>query len=336
MFAMMRFRTTLSTRPFAVATILLGIGVITRLSMILPLVAFGVYVVFVLRERPGRLIALALLAAVILLPFAAWQGYYNHLRTGLWLVSPVQTSQYARSNGLTGNLAVGLTGLLFSPGKSIFVYIPLGLISVICFRRFLRHYPAEGLFMALLLGMWLLLHAKLESWYGSWGWGPRHMVTIAPVLALPACVNFEWMQATLWRRSLLLCATTWGFVLSLASIIGNWAFRMDLAVWEGRWDALIWSLRGGQAVDMIVSAESNLGNMALHRPTPPFPLHSAVNGYASNTINVWINSAAYQGAPPILLAAVGLGLASIAAYCFIALRKIEGQVSAKAAGQEAK
>ncbi len=335
MFSMMYFKKTLATRPFVLATLLLGLGVITRLSMVVPLIAFGVYVTLVLWKRPARLIPLGLLAGALLLPFAAWQCYYNHLRTGLWLVSPVQTAQYAHNNGLTGDLAVGLTGLLFSPGKSIFVYIPLALISIVCFRRFAQSYLSEAVFVAILSVLWLLLHSKLASWYGSWGWGPRHMVTITPVLVLPACVNLEWMQEKLWRRSLLLGAITWGFVLSLSSIIGNWVFRMNLSLSEGRFDSLIWSPSQGQAVDMIEAAVSNLRKLVLHTPIPRFPEHSPANGYASNTINVWINSAAYQGAPPIILAAAGFGLLAVAAYCLFALRKIEDRITAKAIGQEA-
>ena len=185
-------------------------------------------------------------------------------------------AQYASDNGMRGNLALGLRGLLFSPGKSVFVYIPLAIISVVCFRRFAARYPSEATFVALLSGLWLLIHAKLgNNWFGAWGWGPRHFVTIAPVLVLPACVAWDWMKENVWRRCLLLSALSWGAVLSVASIMGNWSYRMRLANAVGgdyATDvAMVWSLRKGQAVDMIVSSASNVRNLFLGVSGPNLP-----------------------------------------------------------------
>ena len=322
MLSMMQFARTKNTRLFLLATTLYGLGAITRLSMVLPLVAFGVYLTMVFWQDRLQLIRLTLIGGLALVPFVVWQGYYNHLRTGHWLISPVQTAQYAVNNGLTGDLAVGITGLLFSPGKSIFVYCPLALLSVVCFRRFMARYPPEAAFVAVLSVLWLLLHAKLASWFGAWGWGPRHFITIAPVLALPACATWEWMTESLWRRSLLACALGWGAMLSVSSIIGNWHFRMGLAYVQGRGDAMIWSLSRGQALDMIAGAVANVRNVILHVPGPTIPGLSPINRYASNSVNVWINSAAYQGVPPILLVAAAFGLTAVAVYSCVALRQM--------------
>jgi hypothetical protein len=233
----------------------------------------------------------------------------------------VISDQYASSNGLTGNLAQGVLGLLFSPGKSIFLYVPLALLSVVCFRRFMADYPCEAVFAAVLSGMWLLVHAKMATnWYGAWGWGPRHFVTIAPILVLPACVCWEWMRESLWRHIVLRCALTWGAILSASSIIGNWHYRMALADAQGRHDAMLWSLSGGQALDMIAGAISNLRNMAVKAPIPSLLHYSPIDCYASNTINVWMNSAAYAGISRLLLAAAAVTLLAVAAYCALALR----------------
>jgi hypothetical protein len=323
MFCMMQFRRTAKTRYFLVATFLCGLGIVTRLTMVLLLAAFAIYLVPVFWRDRGRLIRLAPIGIAVLAPFGLWQAYYNHLRTGHWLVAPVISDQYASTNGLTGNLALGMSGLLFSPGKSIFLYVPLALLSVVCFRRFMAIYPSEAIFSAVLPGMWLIVHAKMATnWYGAWGWGPRHFVTIAPVLVLPACACWEWMQASSWRRILLRCALAWGAILSAASIIGNWHFRMALADAQGRHDAMLWSLSNGQALDMIAGAMSNLRNIAMRAPIPTLAPYSAINCYASNTVNVWMNSAAYAGIPRLLLFLAALMLLAVAASCAMALRRI--------------
>ncbi len=176
-------------RHVAAAFALLGLGVATRVSMVLPVAASAVYVLAAEGWSIARSWRAAAVAALALAPFLAWQLWYNHLRTGNPLVSPVQTAQYAANNGLDGPLLTGVMGLLFSPGKSVFVYAPLLVLSVARFPRFARSHRPEALYLAILAGAWLLLHAKLRSWWGAWGWGPRHFVTVVPLLLLPALAD---------------------------------------------------------------------------------------------------------------------------------------------------
>jgi len=328
MFSMMQFRKTEKSSYFLIAMAFCGLGIITRLTMALLLVALAAYLTMVFWRDWKRLSRLVPIGMAALAPFAIWQAYYNHLRTGHWLLSPVISEQYASSNALTGNLAFAALGLLFSPGKSIFLYIPLALLSVVCFRRFMAAYPCEALFVAVLSAMWLIIHSKMATnWYGAWGWGPRHFVTIAPVLVLPACVSWEWMKDNPWRRIALRCALAWGAILTVSSIIGNWHFRMALADSQGRhdYDVMLWSPTQGQAVDMIAGALSNIRNMAAGISGPCLPSYSAFNCHASNTVNIWMNSAAYAGVSRLLLAAAALGLLSVAVYCWLALCHIRRQ-----------
>ena len=85
---------------------------------------------------------------------------------------------------------------------------------------------------------------------------------------------------------------------------------------------MLWSLTRGQALDVIAGAISNLRNIAVKAPIPCLSSYSRINCYASNTINVWINSAAYAGIPRPLLAAAAVTLLAVAAYCALALRGI--------------
>jgi hypothetical protein len=325
MFSVLLFRKTEQIRYFIIAMILCGLGIVTRLTMALLLVALAAYLVMAFWRDWKRLSRLMLIAMAVLAPFALWQAYYNQLRTGRWLLSPVVSGQYASTNALTGNLPYAALGLLFSPGKSIFLYIPLALLSVVTFRRFCASYPCEALFVALLSGMWLIVHSKMATnWYGAWGWGPRHFVTIAPILVLPACVSWEWISESLWRRMALRCVLAWGAILTVSSIIGNWHLRMALADSQGRhdYDIMLWSPTQGQATDMIAGAMSNFRNMIEGTAGSCLPSYSAINCYASNTVNVWMNSAAYAGVPRLLLAFAAIGLLSVAVYCWRALRQI--------------
>jgi len=97
-----------------------GAAVITRISMVLPVGLLRLAGLFfdVGRASWRQTIVRAATMGGALLPFMIWQMGYNHLRTGSVWTSPVQTAQYQVANGLDGDLITGLTGLLFSPGKS--------------------------------------------------------------------------------------------------------------------------------------------------------------------------------------------------------------------------
>jgi len=301
------FRGSSELRMFIGAMLFFGLGVITRLSMVLPLIGAWVYVLCFVRN-PRRLAKLVIIGVLVLLPFAAWQMYYNHLRTGYYLVSPVQTAQYAGNNSLDGPLLVGLSGLLFSPGKSVFVYCPMALLSLFCFAPFWRKFRPEAVFTVTVTLAWFLLHAKLRSWYGAWGWGPRHFITITPLLALPFLASgMEWLRGkTRWSLALFLLG--WGLLLSICSVIGNWYFRMALANQQGRLNEFVWSLTGNQSVDMIKGAAGNFQRMAHRLPFETIPGMSETNQYVSNTLNIWPVGAYHNHVPLYILAPVALVL----------------------------
>lgn len=329
LFSMLQFRKTGKIGLFILSMVLLGTAVITRLTMVLAVIAFALYLVCALWHQRAWLVRLLAGGAVILVPFAMWQMFYSHLRTGHFLISPMQSGQYA-ANSLNGNLLAGISGYLFSPGKSIFVYMPLAILSIVAFRDFAAKYQPEAVLIASLSIFWILVHSRLAIWYGSWGWGPRYFITIAPFLVLPSLVSWEWLMERRWRRIAVVCALAWGTTLSAASIIGNWHYRMFLAYTDNRFDAMNWSLRQGQAVDMLRGAVSNFLIMIEHRPIPELPDFSPINRYASNTVNVWMNSAAYAGVPKALIVLITLILAAIVVWCWVALHRVETRQDQKA------
>ena len=322
MASLLHYQRTGRENSYLLAAGLLGTGVVTRISMVLAVAAFAVYVAMAFWGEWRRLFRLTWLGCAALAPFAVWHGYYNHLRTGNWLLTPFLTAQYARNNAMNGDLGTGVAGLLFSPGKSVFVYFPLAILTVYCFRRFFRRWRAEAVLVAVLAGLWLVVHAKQANWYGSWGWGPRHFVTIMPMVALPACVCWEWIAERAIGRWMKRGALAWGFLLAASSIAGNWIFRIFLAFEEKRDGELIWSITGGQAMDMILSSGENLRRLVVGEPGPTIAGITAVHRHVSTTINVWPNMAIYSGVPVALVAAVVAVLALVAGSCGVMLLRI--------------
>lgn len=277
----------------------LGFGFITRISMILAIFTSFVYLLMIYRSSFSNKLREISLALITLIPFFLWQSWYNYLRTGIFYKSPVQTSVYAANNSLDGNLFVGISGLLFSPGKSLFIYAPLLILSVILYKKFYHQWKKEALYVLILSILWLLLHSKLKSWYGAWGWGPRHLITILPVLFFPFATNITYVWGNVKLRFLAIILGLYGFLLSLSSIISNWHFRIAYAFQNKLLgdDLFVWSLWQNQSIDMLKAAFSNILRLFIRQPPDIVKGASNINNYTSNTLNIWLNTFWFLGMP---------------------------------------
>lgn len=83
-----------------------------------------------------------------------------------------------------GNPLIGLAGLLFSPGKSIFLYSPPTAIALFGVYRLLRSHRRLGQAVVASSVAYLGLISTLSFYGGDWCWGPRYFVVILPLLAL--------------------------------------------------------------------------------------------------------------------------------------------------------
>ncbi len=108
-----------------------------------------------------------------------------------WVRFRAFTEQGYGGEGFTGNLVEGLAGLLFSPGKSLFLYVPLFVALPFAALPFARRFRAEAVLVG---GLTLTLLAQSALWWiwgGGWGWGPRFLVPLMPFLVLPLGVLLE-------------------------------------------------------------------------------------------------------------------------------------------------
>jgi hypothetical protein len=146
--------------------------------------------------RPG------LVAAAWVLPLAALLCatlYYNWMRFGA-VFDFGYTGYFDREQAFGAPLLTGLYGLLFSPGKSVFLYAPAVVLGLAGARRFHRAHPRESALCWAVCAACVLLYARWWAWHGDWAWGPRFLVPVLPLALVPAAAVFEALPALAWWK----------------------------------------------------------------------------------------------------------------------------------------
>jgi hypothetical protein len=156
----------------------LGAGMLVRASLAIYALPLG-WLALRAGSGPARpTLRLAWLALGVA-PFAAALLAHNALRFG----DPLATG-YAGEAFSTPPWA-GIGGLLFSPGKGVWLHAPPLVLSALLWLRFRRAHPPLAGFLALAWALALPFYGMWWAWDGGWAWGPRLLVPLLPLSCLP-------------------------------------------------------------------------------------------------------------------------------------------------------
>jgi len=136
---------------------------------------------------------------------------YNYLRFG----GPLETG-YEK---ISGRFLLGFFGILFSPGKSLFLFNPLTLFGCLAFMFFLREQRKTALLFGWLVVSHLVLFSFWHSWQGGMSWGPRLMLVVLPYLILP--IGFLLREHKQAVKIPVLLALVVGILIQLPSVTVN-------------------------------------------------------------------------------------------------------------------
>ncbi len=169
----------ISIRALMFSSCAIGLAILTRASAIIYLPAF-VYLIWQNSEvdPPRRWFHLGLFGFG---PFLALLGlaFHNYLRFHSLLTTGYEGESF---HPLPFD---GIFGMLFSPGKSIFLYSPPLIMSVILWPRLRRKNPPLAWALILTAGTALIFYGAWWAWHGGWVWGPRFLVPLVPLWCLP-------------------------------------------------------------------------------------------------------------------------------------------------------
>lgn len=171
------FRDEQHPRDALGAGITLGLAVATRLTnaALVPLFAWYGFADWRnwLTRRGLVLFGLALSAIALTIAYYNWARYGNPLTTG-----------YRADETFDNPILLGAYGLLFSPGKGLFVYVPFLATLAFAALAFFRRARRETIFISILFTFYVLLFSAWYYWWGGTNWGPRFLVPTLPFLIL--------------------------------------------------------------------------------------------------------------------------------------------------------
>jgi hypothetical protein len=88
----------------------------------------------------------------------------------------------------SGDLIEGVVGLLLSTGKSIFLFAPPLALLAFAVRPWWRDRRSEAALTLVVMASVVLGAARLPSWHGDPGWGPRRILPLVPLAMEPVAL----------------------------------------------------------------------------------------------------------------------------------------------------
>ena len=239
-----------SNRALLIGSAAFGLNLLTRLTTALDIVAGAVFLVLVvwfekssiqefwIRFRTYAATALPTYAFFLLIDRA-----YQFYRFGSWTDTYVRyftLEHRLQDPALLANYPwetpfhIGFLGPLISPEKSIFLFDPLIVLSILLMIVLWRHITAEMKAYLLatfsLVFAYMCFYARYTVWSGNFAWGDRYVssaVELAAFISVPIMLKYH---AEIGRLVLLsgVVLVVLSFVIQLASLV----FWMPLEIYQ--------------------------------------------------------------------------------------------------------
>ena len=240
-------------------SVALGLNLLTRLTTILDLFAAACFillaVIFARRDPTHEGLSRQAFAGEYLrsaVPiyavFLLLDRIYQYVRFGSWTntyvavfareqrqMDPTLPANFPFNRGwFEGGLHSGILGPFFMPEKTIFLFDPLFvltlLLTVVLWKRLM---PAVRAFLVasfIMLGAYIVFYARYNWWAGDFAWGDRYISSAVELAILPAIALLlryrKHLGKAIWALGLAITAVS--FVIQCASL----AFWLPLEIYQ--------------------------------------------------------------------------------------------------------
>jgi hypothetical protein len=237
-------------RSLLIGSAALGLNLLTRLTTGLDIMAVGMFLLLVMwfkgasaRAVGKRLLAYARTAIPVYAFFFFLDRLYQFYRFGTWFDTYVryftiehrlQDPTLPPTYPFETPFHVGFLGPLLTPEKSIFLFDPLIILTVLVavfgWKHFLPEVKAYVLAAFLLLFEYLSFYARYTVWSGDFAWGDRYVSTAVELVAF--------ISVALWMRDgrrlgKLIWSLGWGLVAISAVVqIASLVFWLPLEIYQ--------------------------------------------------------------------------------------------------------
>lgn len=156
-------------------------------------------------------------AALLVVGWYNWVRFGDPLQVGFSSVSinfagPPTTS-------VTGSTVAGVAGLLFSPGRSIFLFSPILIAALVGVPLLWRQHRALTATVLAVVVVNLVFYGTYANWWGGSGWGPRYLVPMTAFLILPLLPLLErWRDLPRAARRAVYALAAAGVVVQLLDV----------------------------------------------------------------------------------------------------------------------
>ena len=248
---LLRFRLRLKGRHLFWSGLALGLGASnTTMFLVVPMPLIGLYVAWLLWPRRAgvctswpQAMRLALCWAGPVFLAGLWVLWFNWFRYGAPFVTGYEGDRgfpnfiYDGRAGFSLAAWIGIHGLLFSPGKSVFLFSPPLMAALLYLRGFFVRHRAEATLICLLCLGWLLFYAKWWAWHGDIAWGPRYMVPVTCLAMLPLAQAFKlWNKRGPLFKAALLGVIAFGLVVQGLGMAQHFELQFSAIVGENQKD----------------------------------------------------------------------------------------------------
>ncbi len=339
-YAVFSYKKTGEGRWLLWAGLSLAIAVLTRIATLITVPILALYVLLIPKEG-GWSQAFRNLVRVFsaLIPVFAFLGFYNAYRFG----NPLQTG-YGKES-FTNPLLVGLYGFLFSSGKSVFLYNPILILSIVSLVYFYRKYRDEAIVFSLMAVAHVIFYATWAGWDG-WFWGPRYLLAVVPFMTLPLGVFLE-EKWPIFLKRVLAGLLVLGFVVQIYALPVSYArylYEMYIRYPEDYMQRIEFEPRYSPLVGQVQSISAVIGNMGRGNFLRTLAQEQKLQGLteeeegkeyflkhalALNCPNFWLFYLYYSGFPSSLILLALVILLSSVGFSGYFLLKLTGETAKK-------
>jgi len=186
------------------------------------------------RELWARAVAYCKVAVPVYIFFGLLERFYSWYRFGSWTQTYIPIFAHEsrmQDPSLPANfpwstpLHEGVIGALFKPEKSIFLFDPLLILTLLLFALLWKRMAAEVRAYAvgslLLLVGYMGFYARYTYWAGDFAWGDRYVSTpveMVALLCIPLLLRYQ-AQLGFWTRATAVLLIAASLLIQVASLM---------------------------------------------------------------------------------------------------------------------